>query len=216
MRTGDGLTGREREERTKMRGISKWSGLALVAGLAVSSQAVAADEPNLNADPGSASSFGQAGQMVIGQDLSGFLGYNTASEVFAIRLEPSADYFLQQNLSVGASALVGLAFGDSTAVGLGVMARLGYALPLNERVSIWPKVGFGIDFTHVTGGSDVSFVLDVNAPILFHVTPHFFVGAGPQVRALISDGIGSLGSDQGYFSGADVTLGISTTVGGYF
>lgn len=199
-----------------MRGNSKWTGLALVAGLAVSSQAVAADEPNLNSDPGKASDFGQASQVVISQELNGFLGYNTASEVFLIRLEPSADYFLQQNLSVGASALVAFGFGDSTVVGLGVLGRVGYHLPLNERVSFWPKAGFGVQFAHVPNSSDVNFILDFNAPILFHVSPHFFVGAGPQVRALISQDVGSLGSEQGNFSGNDVTIGITTTVGGYF
>ncbi|MBN9681491.1 MULTISPECIES: hypothetical protein [unclassified Corallococcus] len=199
-----------------MRGSNKWTGMALVAGLAVSAQAVAAEEPNLNADPGRSSSFGQAGQMVISQDLNGFLGYNTASEVFLIRLEPSADYFLQQNLSVGASALVAFGFGDSTVVGLGVLGRVGYHLPLGERVSLWPKAGFGVQFAHVPGASDVNFVLDFNAPVLFHLTPHFFIGAGPQVRAVISQDVGSLGSEQGYFAGNDVTLGITTTVGGYF
>ncbi|NOK21739.1 hypothetical protein [Corallococcus carmarthensis] len=199
-----------------MRGNNKWTGLALVAGLAVSSQAVAADEPNLNSDPGKSSEFGQESQVVISQELNGFLGYNTASEVFLVRLEPSADYFLQQNLSVGASALVAFGFGDSTVVGLGVLGRVGYHLPLNERVSLWPKVGFGVQFAHVPNASDVNFVLDFNAPILFHVSPHFFVGAGPQVRAVISQSVGSLGSEQGNFSGNDVTIGITTTVGGYF
>ncbi|MBN8230234.1 hypothetical protein JYK02_22230 [Corallococcus macrosporus] len=198
-----------------MRG-NKWTGLALVAGLAVSSQAVAAEEPDLNSNPGRASSFGNAGQMVISQELNGFIGYNTASEVFLVRLEPSADYFLQQNLSVGASALVAFGFGDSTVVGLGVAGRVGYHLPLSERVSLWPKVGFGVQFGHIPDNSDVNFVLDFNAPLLFHVTPNFFVGAGPQVRALISDRGFSLGADQGNFSGSDVTIGITTTVGGYF
>jgi hypothetical protein len=198
-----------------MRGNNKWTGLALAAGLAVSGQVMAA-EPSLNTDPGSASSFGQEGQLVISQELNGFLGYNTASEIFLVRLEPSADYFLKQHLSVGASALVSFGFGDSTVVGLGVLGRVGYQLPLNDRVSFWPKAGFGVQFAHVPGASDVNFVLDFNAPILFHVAPHFFVGAGPQVRALISQSVGSLGADQGNFSGNDVTLGITTTVGGYF
>ncbi|NNC06061.1 outer membrane beta-barrel protein [Corallococcus exiguus] len=199
-----------------MRGSNKWTGLALVAGLAVSAQAVAAEEPNLNANPGRSSSFGQAGQMVISQELNGFIGYNTASEIFTVRLEPSADYFLQQNLSVGASALVAFGFGDYTVVGLGVLGRVGYHLPLAERVSLWPKVGFGIQFGHVPDNSDVSFVLDFNAPVLFHLTPNFFIGAGPQVRALISNKGFSVGAEQGNFSGNDVTLGITTTVGGYF
>ncbi|RKH35586.1 hypothetical protein [Corallococcus sicarius] len=199
-----------------MRGNSKWTGLALVAGLSVSASAMAAEEPNLNSDPGRASEFGQPGQVVVSQEMSGFLGYYTEAEVFEVRLEPSADYFLQQNLSVGASALVQLAFGDATTVGLGVLGRVGYNLPLSERVSFWPKLGFGIRFGHVPNASDVAFVLDVNAPILFHVTPHFFVGAGPQMRALISDRGFGLGAQQGNFSGSDVILGITTTVGGYF
>ncbi|RYZ41426.1 MAG: hypothetical protein EOO71_12055 [Myxococcaceae bacterium] len=199
-----------------MRGNNKWMGLALVAGLAVSANAVAAEAPDLNSDPGKASDFGRPGQLVISQDASGFLGYNTGNEIFQINLEPAADYFLQQNLSVGAAAQLALGFGDATIVGLGVLGRVGYNLPLNERVSFWPKVGFGIHFGHIPDNSDVSFVLDVYAPILFHVTEHFFVGAGPQMRALISDRGFSFGSSQGNFSGNDVTIGISTTVGGYF
>ena len=199
-----------------MRGNSKWTGLALVAGLSVSASAMAAEAPSLNSDPGSAADFGQAGQLVISQDASGFLGYNTGDEVFQVRLEPAADYFLQQNLSVGAAALLQFAFGDSTAVSLGVLGRVGYNLPLSQRVSFWPKLGFGVQFGHITDNSDVSFVLDINAPILFHVTNHFFGGAGPLVRARISDRGFGFGSEQGNFSGNDVTLGITTTVGGYF
>ncbi|MBU8897283.1 hypothetical protein DRW03_17215 [Corallococcus sp. H22C18031201] len=205
-----------------MRGANKWQAMAVAAGLVVASQAGAAeqitDPTKVAREAGSASGFGHAGQIVVSADASGFFGYNTGADALVLHLEPAADYFIQQNLSVGAAALVEQVFQDGpNTTALGVVVRAGYNLGVAEKVSLWPRVAFGPKFIHVSGGgSDLAFVLEGYLPALFHVTPHFFVGAGPQVRALISDRTGAGGSDQGAFSGHDVTIGISTTVGGYF
>jgi hypothetical protein len=205
-----------------MRGANKWQALVVAAGLAVSFTA-GAEEPVTNPkevarEPGAASDFGQAGQIVISSDASGFLGFNTGTDALSLRLEPAADYFFLPRISLGAAGIVQQTFEDGpNATALGVLFRAGYQIPTGEKVSLWPKLAFGPRFAHISGGgSDLAFVLDGSLPILFHVTPHFFLGGGPDVRILISDKGASVGSDVGNFYGNDVTIGLTTTVGGYF
>src|SRR5688572_24533324 len=94
---------------------SQWQVLALAAGLVISVQA-SAQEEDIVGDRSNARNFGKVGQIVInsafvGPSFSlvssggpgGALGYESDSEAFFISLNPSADYFLQENLSVGAA-----------------------------------------------------------------------------------------------------------------
>jgi hypothetical protein len=109
----------------------RWQALALVAGLTVSLEAgAAAAPPKAEKAPKAApppkpqkteapkpqkaeapkaaalsgGAFGQAGQLVIGSDLSLLFGYTTAGDYGAFRLMPAADYFFMDNLSASSSS----------------------------------------------------------------------------------------------------------------
>jgi hypothetical protein len=118
--------------------------------------------------------FGGAGQIAISGELEGHLRSG-----WEIRLHPALDYFIVTNVSVGGA--VGLQYTSgspgTTVIDLG--ARAGYNLNINGKVGIWPRVG--LNYQHVSrhpdSSSAVQFRLD--APILYHLVPHLFVGAGP-------------------------------------
>jgi hypothetical protein len=162
-----------------------------------------------------AANFGHVNQLVISQDMAFNLATDInddATDSLSIELSPAADYFIQENLSLGGfvtldHTIIGGGAADVTNLGIGV--RAGYNIPVAENASIWPKVGFAIanrDVPGATGGStggDTSAELSVDAPVLFHPANHFFVGFGPAVTFRIggADGIG---------------LALNSVVGGYF
>ena len=166
---------------------------------------------------GGAANFGQVNQLVISQDMAFNLSFDFngdgEADVLRLRLAPSADFFIQENLSIGAQAYLDQAFvGDNredvTNLGLGV--RAGYNIPVTEAASLWPRVGVSIERNDIptdqnsgaTGG-DLAFVVDLSAPVLFHPANHFFVGFGPAVNFKLggADGVG---------------LSLNSLVGGYF
>jgi hypothetical protein len=66
--------------------------------------------------------------------------------------------------------------------------RLGYNLPVSDRLSVWPKLGFSLANTTVNDDSAVgddeeesntSVQLNLFAPLMFHPVQHFFLGFGP-------------------------------------
>ena len=101
---------------------SKWQTLAAMAGLMVSATAGAQEVGS------GGGSFGNAGQIVISTDASASLGYSTQGDgIGFVSLEPGADYFLKQNLSVGAGMQLRAAFSEGEdPVGFGLNARAGY------------------------------------------------------------------------------------------
>lgn len=179
-----------------------WKGWTVMVGLVVPSVAVA---QRAETAPAAGSGFGAAGQIAISSDASASIGYSTAgADAFFINLNPSVDYFLQQNLSIGAAVLLSRSFmegPDST--GLGLSLRVGYNHALNEQVSLWPRLSVGLRHTIVGSSSGTAFVADAFAPFLLHLVPHFFIGAGPRVSF-------AAGDDSG------VSISIDTTLGGYF
>ena len=182
---------------------NNWKNLAAVAGVMVSVSAGAQE---------SSGSFGSEGQFVISTDASASLGYSTqGSGIGYIFLEPGADYFLKKNLSVGSGLQVRALFGSGdTIAAFGLNARIGYNIPLSERISVWPKgqvslyIGDDIlPFANQALPADVTVILEGYAPFLFHVTPHFFVGGGPRLAF-------GLGGD------VEVNFSVASTIGGYF
>ncbi len=166
---------------------------------------------------GGAANFGQVNQLVISQDMAFNLSFDfngdDEADVLRLRLAPSADFFIQENLSIGAQAYLDQAFvGDNredvTNLGLGV--RAGYNIPVTESASLWPKVGVSIERNDIptdqnsgaTGG-DLAFVVDLSAPLLFHPVNHFFVGVGPALALKV-------GGAEG------VNISVNSVVGGYF
>jgi opacity protein-like surface antigen len=194
---------------------SQWQVLALVAGLVISVQASAQEESGIG-DKGSAGTFGHAGQIVINTTFGGpqfaitsttpgaALGYESNSEALFISINPSADYFLQENLSVGGS--VGLATTLSDGADLLVVAlrvRAGYNIPMNEKITVWPQLGLGIGHADIGIADTTFFEVAINAPFLYHIAPNFYIGAGPGLTTILGDD-------------TSVTLGGSTVIGGYF
>jgi hypothetical protein len=143
--------------------------------------------------------FGSKGQIAVSSD-TGFSISNTSvsgidGSSTQIVLRPAVDYFVMDYLSVG--GFVGVEYtstpgGSASSVSIG--PRVGYNLPLSERLSFWPKLGFAIARTSQTdegavlpggtivGGDDednTSVQLNIFAPLMFHPVQHFFLGLGP-------------------------------------
>jgi hypothetical protein len=177
-------------------------------------------------EPSGADLFGAVGQIVVSGDLEASFSHvsfsmGDASQT-SFALIPAADFFAAPNISIGgALALTHSSFdtgvpGSSSAdtTGIGILVRGGYNARLGSQVSIWPRLAIGYSHTSSdTGGASASgytVPLRIDAPILIHLAPHFFVGIGPLFQTeLVSKTEGQ--------SDAKVTVfGITTIVGGYF
>ena len=144
-----------------------------------------------------ANAFGASGQVVITGELEGHLhnGWN-------LHLQPSADYFIATNISIG--GLIGYTHvsGNPAFDSFNLGARAGYNLAITDAVTFWPKVGITVGHAFGSTGNTSS-QLTIFAPFLFHLVPHLFVGAGPDFELELS---GSGGN--GY--------GLQSVVGGWF
>jgi hypothetical protein len=143
--------------------------------------------------------FGSKGQLAISSDAGISISNTSISDIdgstTSLILRPAVDYFVIDYLSIG--GFLGLQYdstpgGSSTAISIG--PRVGYNIPLSERLSLWPKVGFSFastsqsqdDVELPTGGtvegddeSSTSLQLNLFAPFMFHPVEHFFIGFGP-------------------------------------
>lgn len=109
-----------------------------------------------------------------------------------LTLRPAFDWFFTDSISLG--GFFGVDYtsgaGGSTSV-LSVGPRLGYNLPIGERLSVWPKVGLSIANTTISQDdvngisvdddeeSNTSAQLNLFVPVMFHPVQHFFLGLGP-------------------------------------
>jgi hypothetical protein len=186
---------------------NKWQAAALVAGLMVSLSAGAQER-----GPSTGGGFGSQGGIVITAGTQANFGYATYDgfDVGYFEVEPGADYFFRPNLSLGGALRLRAYFGDADETGIGLHARVGYNLPLGERISLWPKFGLGLNFGDevfplgvAAFTPDSTLTLDAYAPLLVHVTSSFFVGIGPRLDILIGDEVG-------------IGFGLNSTLGGHF
>ncbi|MDY7227301.1 hypothetical protein [Hyalangium rubrum] len=181
----------------------QWQALALGAGLVLSLEARAQEADTLGTQ--GSGNFGGMGQIAITSDLYGTMAYTSVEgpgDGFSISLKPSVDYFLKENLSLGGSVLLATTITDGDDdVSLGLRVRGGYNIWLNEKVSVWPKLGLGV--AHSGAGDRTYLEIELSAPFLVHLAPHFFVGGGPGLVTQLGDG-------------TLAQLHISTVVGGYF
>ena len=197
----------------------QWAAAALVLGTA-SVAAAQSNEPAINQVPertsekveqvkstANAGNFGRESQLVIDGNFDARLGYRTTDDKFYINVAPGLDYFIKDQISVGASLDLGTTIGDGPdETVLGGAVRLGYNMPVAESLSFWPRAKAGIvhSSTSTIAASDTtSFLIGLDAPVLFHPVNHFFVGAGPKLDFFIGDGSG-------------VDIGVQTLIGGYF
>lgn len=143
--------------------------------------------------------FGGEGQLAVSSD-AGFSLSNTSisgadGSTTTLELRPAVDYFIADYISIG--GFLGLDYnstpgGSSTTFSIG--PRVGYNIPLSDRLSLWPKVGLSFASTNQDqddvelpdGGtveaddeSNTSLQLNLFAPFMFHPVEHFFIGIGP-------------------------------------
>ena len=162
----------------------------------------------------------------------------SAASELALSFSPSFDVFLFRNLSIGLRAT--LSFSDSvgyaadssllrthsTTVAIGPV--FGANVPLGTNFSLWPRLTLAVESVHQdqsvasattqAASSEVAPSstragpsVDLYLPLLFHATPHLFIGAGPYV-------FHDFGRTQGNpnIGGERTTVGGSLFVGGYF
>jgi hypothetical protein len=171
--------------------------LAALTALLAFPNAARAQEP---APAPEAARFGTSGVLSISSDFqAGIKGQlfsapsgGDPNGLFSVTLAPALDYFVADHVSLGGQVVLLYARNGGaklTAFGLG--PRIGYEFPLSEKVSLWPKLSIiyataNVDSGVSTLGGSVTFdgwslAVDVFAPLLFHVVPHFFLGFGPDL-----------------------------------
>jgi len=169
----------------------------------------------------------------------GHLGYDSSDASSTnVSVEPAFDYFASPNFSQGASAFfrygesVATSGASAEISTVGATGRIGPNIWLGERVSFWPKLAVGLwhswlhyeapsdGFTVSVDGKTVpigtssrfqedALFIEVQAPFLFHVARHFFVGIGPDAYVDVLHAVDSSHNRRRF-------VGASSTVGGWF
>ena len=157
----------------------------------------------------------------------GPLGNTANSSGWLFTLAPAADYFVIQGLSIGAQIAythvhtnlsTGTGSSSSTTADtdlFGIGARVGYNIPIMDLLSWWPKVG--IVFTNVSTTGNLSgntFDLQLYAPLLLHLAPHFFAGLGPNLQTDLSASASASGVSAPSVPKA-TSYGLLFTIGGW-
>jgi hypothetical protein len=182
------------------------------------------------AAPASTSAFGSLGQLVLSVDLP----FTNEAPQFAIyhesvsmggtssttvEIEPSLDYFVMPNLSVGGE--VGVLHGDgiggisgATVTAIVIEARVGYNVPINDLFSLWPHLGIGYEHISASSGgtsaSGYAIPFVVTVPVLWHPASHFFVGLGPTLTTELAFKVESMDQSK------TTDIGLTAILGGYF
>jgi len=143
--------------------------------------------------------FGGPGTLAISSDMNlGFYGSsisNNGGSTWTFVLAPAVDYFIIQGLSLGGqisySHTHASTGGGTTGTGgstsadvdaFGIGPRIGYNIPINDYLSFWPKVGLIFSDLSTKGASGNTFDVQLYAPVLLHLAPHFFAGLGPGIQ----------------------------------
>lgn len=176
--------------------------------------------------------FGARGQLAIDQSFAMMATRNSSDDALGggrsntnVGLAPTVSWFVLPQVSVNLGVSLGAGWSTSDAssdlgsyTSLGGRTGLGYALPLTDHFSLWPSAGasltrYWFDSGDQPGGATGDMFygsVGASVPVLWHPAPHFFVGLGPAAFAVDSGGeLGSLTHNY-------TTLGLTSTVGGYF
>lgn len=154
--------------------------------------------------------FGRRHQWVVSSDaamsIQNTRQHDTNRGSISVTVSPAADFFVIENLSIGAGA--GLQFvraGDARSMRFSVGPRVGYNVELTHLLSFWPRVGISYSYskTHEEEINAKNNAVGVNAfaPVMMHPVEHFFIGFGPFVDADLN------GSARGILWGGRMTLG---------
>ena len=192
--------------------------LALMALLTALPVTAGAQELMDDTGRGPSYRFGGQGQLAISSDAAIEISHVSPADTDSyttITLAPAVDYFVIENLSIGgfiSLSHTALEDGDFTVFGIG--PRVGYNIPLNDSVSIWPKVGFS--FTSFSSSSEAEdegdvvveessgndgLTLNLFVPFMFHPAKNFFAGFGPFLDVDLT------GDNKATRLGARLTLG---------
>ncbi len=155
-----------------------------------------------------ASSFGVAGAWVVsvqsfnaGSATPSLFFDKQASGGSRLLIQPGLDYFIGNGISVGGVVGFGYTSGSPATTTVTLGARAGFNQGLNAHVSFWPTIGIDGSYSHNTTSSSTA-ALEVFAPFLYHVAPHFFLGAGPFLSYLVK-------------GGPDTEYGLDFVIGGW-
>jgi hypothetical protein len=129
-----------------------------------------------------------------------------------ITLTPSLEYLVTDHLTVGARLYLGMTKSEDwgTSWVAGASPVIGYLIPLGGRLALWPKVGASYTYySNEAGPGWRSIGIGALLPVVVHVAPNFFVGAGPHIAF-------SSWSSGGYEGrSSDLTTSFETMIGGW-
>jgi hypothetical protein len=186
------------------------------------------------AAPATHATFGLANQFVLSSNLGTGFTYTTRSKGdapgsggdsdFALQLGSdlgqawALDYFVIDNLSIGGQISYA-SNNDGATKNLSIAPRLGYNLAFSDDFSLWLQAGvaYASTKTEDSAGADVkgsSFGLALNAPFLYHITNHFFLGAGPFASTELGNSA-KVGGGASVDNPKSTSFGLLTLLGGY-
>jgi hypothetical protein len=154
--------------------------------------------------------FGTRHQWVISSDaamsIQNTRQHDTNRGSISVTISPAADFFLIENLSLGASAgAQHVRAGSAKSTRVSVGPRMGYNVELTHLFSFWPRIGVSYSYsaTHDAQINAQNHAIGLNAfaPLMMHPVEHFFIGFGPFVDADLN------GATRGILWGGRMTLG---------
>jgi hypothetical protein len=194
---------------------------------------VSAYPPSLEAPPdpfGTRGTIAITGAFTVGTSYTGSLESSDASE-FDLRVIPSLDYFVAENLSIGGALFLDYqdrTYASSmsvTSTTLGAEVGMGYNVAFSRLFSWWPNARIGFGWSHTssdlrellnglavpvdTTTNDHVVVARAYLPFLIHPAQHFFLGIGPDAFIDLARG-GDSNGDQRF------QIALSSMVGGWF
>ena len=135
--------------------------------------------------------FGSPGVFVLSSDAALGIGATTVensdAESFFVSFAPGFDWFVAPHVSIGIDFFAsyvsehppGSPQTQTTAVGGG--PRFGVDIPLGRSLSLYPRLTAGLESVQRGSISHGDPWLDAYVPLLVHLGPGFFIGAGPSV-----------------------------------
>lgn len=182
-------------------------------------------------------SFGLANQFVLSTNLDIGVTFSsvgdsegegdTSSSDFLVRFGTnigrtwSLDYFVIDNLSVGGQVSYQTT-NDGDGNTFSLAPRLGYNIGLSDDFSLWPQLT--VTFASSKAATQIgdvtveakssSFGVGLYAPVLYHITNHFFLGTGPFIDTQLSNSIKVEGGDSVDAPKA-TNFGLQSVLGGY-
>jgi hypothetical protein len=132
--------------------------------------------------------FGARHQWVISSDAAMSVQQTSQSDTergsITVTAAPAADFFVIENLSLGAAAGVQYArAGESHATRASAGPRLGYNVEITHLLSFWPRLGLSYSFSAsedaAARAQHHALGMNAFAPLMMHPVEHFFIGFGP-------------------------------------